>query len=139
MDNDEDPIDRALGINPMVPDTIKDTVATIVSKLHDDSATEDFTFARANIREILSSGTNAFSRLSDIADQSQNPRAYEVLGKLMDSMVNASEKLLEIQQKIREIDDADRPRDEQAKNVTNNLFVGSTAELQKVLDTMKKQ
>ena len=56
----------------------------------------------------------------------------------MDTMLVANEKLLDLQTKIREIDTADAPSNEQAKTINNNLFVGSTAELQKVLQDMKK-
>jgi hypothetical protein len=77
-------------------------------------------------------------KLAQIADSSQHPRAFEVLAKLMDTMLNANEKLLDLQTKIREIDSADSPINEKAKTVNNNLFVGSTAELQKVLQDMKK-
>jgi hypothetical protein len=55
----------------------------------------------------------------------------------MDTMLNANEKLLDLQTKIREIDSADSPVNEKAKTINNNLFVGSTAELQKVLKEMK--
>ena len=52
-------------------------------------------------------------------------------------MLNANKELLELQKKIREIDAADAPTNEEAKSVTNNLFVGSTADLQKVIENMK--
>jgi hypothetical protein len=132
--NDEDPIDKSLGLTPQI---YSGTIATIVEKAVNDSATEDFTFARANIREIIENGNDAISKLATIADQSQNPRAFEVLAKLMDSMVIANEKLLELQKEIKEIDKANAPNSEQAKSITNNLFVGSTAELQKVLKDMR--
>jgi hypothetical protein len=60
-----------------------------------------------------------------------------VLAKLMDTMLSANRELLDLQKKIREIDAADSPTNETAKQVTNNLFVGSTSELQKVIDGMK--
>ena len=56
----------------------------------------------------------------------------------MDTMLNANEKLLDLQTKIRQINAADSPMNEKAKSITNNLFVGSTAELQKVIKDMKK-
>jgi hypothetical protein len=137
-DEDESPIDRALNIGPVVADYSK-AVSSIVSMAKNDSAAEDFTFARANIREVVVNGNDAISKLATIADQSQNPRAYEVLAKLMDSMVAANKQLLDIQQQIRVIEKASVPHDEDAKkNVTNNLFVGSTAELQKMIEDMKK-
>jgi prophage DNA circulation protein len=141
MDNndDESPIDRALNLGPIVPPDYSKAVSTIVNTARNDSAKEDFTFARANVREVVENGTDAIAKLAVIADQSQNPRAFEVLAKLMDTVTNASKQLLDIQQQIRTIDKADVPQDEQARaNVTNNLFVGSTSELQKMLADMKK-
>lgn len=135
--DDEDPINRALNLGP-IPDYSK-TVSTIVAVAKNDSAKEDFTFARANIREVVENGNDAIAKLAVIADQSQNPRAFEVLAKLMDSMVAANKQLLELQKEIRTIEKADVPQDEHArKHVTNNLFVGSTAELQKMIEDMKK-
>lgn len=134
--SDESPIDRALGLSPMQSQST--AISTIVSKVKDDSAKEDFTFARANVREVVENANDAIAKLAIIADQSQNPRAFEVLAKLMDTAVNASKHLLELQKEIRTIDRADLPQDETArKSVTNNLFVGSTAELQKMIESMK--
>ena len=106
--------------------------------IRDSSADEDFTFARSNIRKSIDVGTEALERLASLAEQSQSPRAYEVLSTLMQSIVTASEKLLDTQKTIREIDDASVPRDDDAKKtINNNLFVGSTAELQKILRDMR--
>ena len=118
----------------MKADTV---VRDIVAKAHDDSAKNDFELARANVHEVINNGLNAIDKLSQIADQSQHPRAFEVLAKLMDTVVTANKELLELQTKIREIDAKDTPTNEQAKSVTNNLFVGSTADLQKVIENMK--
>jgi hypothetical protein len=109
----------------------------LIAKAHDDSAREDFTFARANVREVVENANDAIAKLAVIADQSQNPRAFEVLAKLMDTAVVASKHLLELQKEIRAIDKADVPHDEAAKSVTNNLYVGSTAELSKMLQSMR--
>ena len=138
-DNDNDPINRALNLGPIAAPDYSKTVSTIVAAAKNDSAKEDFTFARANIHEVIENGNDAIAKLAVIADQSQNPRAFEVLAKLMDSVVGASKQLLELQRDIREIDKVDVPKDEDArKHVTNNLFVGSTAELQKFIEDMKK-
>ena len=138
-DDDDDPINKALNIGPMAPISYNKTVANIIQSARNDSAKEDFTFARANIREVVENGNDAIAKLAVIADQSQNPRAFEVLAKLMDTMVVANEKLLEIQQKIRDLDKADMPHDDEAKKaITNNLFVGSTSDLAKIIESMKK-
>ena len=130
----KDIIGQSLGLPPMKADTV---VRDIVAKAHDDSAKNDFELARANVHEVINNGLNAIDKLSQIADQSQHPRAFEVLAKLMDTVVTANKELLELQTKIREIDAKDTPTNEQAKSVTNNLFVGSTADLQKVIENMK--
>jgi hypothetical protein len=134
-DDDSNPINRALNLSAVEQKV--DTLSTILANAMNDSATEDFKFSRANIREVIENGTDAMSKLALIADQSQNPRAFEVLAKLMDTVVAASKQLLEVQEQIRNIDKADVPKNEAAKAVTNNLFVGSTAELQKVIAAMR--
>jgi hypothetical protein len=135
MTDDESPIDKAFNLAPMGNQST--AVSTLIAKAHDDSAREDFTFARANVREVVENANDAIAKLAVIADQSQNPRAFEVLAKLMDTAVGASKHLLELQKEIRAIDKADVPHDETAKSVTNNLYVGSTAELSKMLQSMR--
>ena len=132
--DDENPIDKALNLTPSID--FERTISTIVSSALNDSAKEDFTFARANIREVLENGNDAITKLSIIADQSQNPRAFEVLAKLMDSIVEANNQLLELQKEIRTIERADDPHNDHARTVTNNLFVGSTTQLQKMIEEM---
>ena len=87
---------------------------------------------------MIEEGKEAMFKLSEIASSSQHPRAFEVYAKLMDTMMNANKELLNLQTKIRDIQHADSPVSEKAKNVTNNLFVGSTAELQKMIKDIKK-
>jgi hypothetical protein len=126
------PIYNALNLSP-----ISDPVKAIVAKAHDDSAKNDFEMARGNIHEVIQNGTYAMEKLAQIADSSQHPRAFEVLAKLMDTMLQANKDLMELQKQIRQISAADAPTNEQAQQVTNNLFVGSTADLQKVIEGMK--
>jgi hypothetical protein len=129
-----DPISDALGLSPLA---INDPVKAMVVKAHDDSAKNDFEMARSNIHEVIQNGTYAIEKLAQIADSSQHPRAFEVLAKLMDTMLQANKDLMELQKNIREIDAKDTPINDQAKSVTNNLFVGSTADLQKAIEGMK--
>ena len=133
--NDDDPIGKSLGVSPMQTNA----VTTIIAKAHDDSAIQDFESARANIVLMVDSAKEAIDSLSQIATSSQHPRAFEVLAKLIDTGVNASKSLLELQSKIREIKQVDEPINSQAKTINNNLFVGSTAELQKIIKQMKNE
>jgi hypothetical protein len=134
-ENEQDPIGKALGLTPLEKEN--ETISNMLVQAHNDSAKQDFKIARANIHNIIENGSESMVKLAQIADSSQHPRAFEVLAKLMDTMLTANEKLLVLQTKIREIDAADTPMNDKAKTINNNLFVGSTAELQKVLKDMK--
>lgn len=136
-DNDDDPIGKTLGIEPLEK-KIEFIDKLLIDGL-DDSATKDFELARTNMHEMINEGKEAMYKLAEIASSSQHPRAFEVYAKLMDTMMNANERLLDLQEKIREIKHADSPINEKAKSVTNNLFVGSTAELQKMIKDMNKK
>jgi hypothetical protein len=139
MEDDDNPINKALNLNPIETNDYSKAVSTIVNNARNDSAEEDFKFARANIREVVENGKGAIEELSSVAQQTQEPRAYEVLAKLMDSVIEANKQLLEMQEKIRKIDRADMPVDAEArKSVTNNLFLGTTAELQKMIEGINK-
>jgi predicted transcriptional regulator len=134
MKANNDPIGNALGVTPIAQNSV---VSTMIAEAHNDSARNDFEAARANIYEVIQNGQEAMMKLGQIADSSQHPRAFEVLGKLMDTMLQANKDLLELQNKIREINTIDAPISEKAQTINNNLFVGSTSELQKVIENMK--
>ena len=135
-DDDEDPINKSLNLAPMPQ--FDSVVTSIVANALNDSAKEDFTYARSNIRDVIDIASDAIDTLSTLATQSQNSRDFEALSKLMDTVINASEKLLKLQKSIRDIDDIDKPTDPSIpQQVTNNLFVGSTAELSKIIKDLK--
>jgi anionic cell wall polymer biosynthesis LytR-Cps2A-Psr (LCP) family protein len=139
MDDEKnnDPIGKALGLPSQNTTSI---VSNIISEAHNDSASNDFESARANIHTMIDTAQDAIEALYQIAKSSQHPRAFEVLAKLVESNIKANESLLNIQSKIREIKEADEPLNKSAKITTNNnLFVGSTAELQKMLKQLKEE
>jgi hypothetical protein len=134
MNANNDPISKALNLTPIVK---PDPVQAMLSNALNDSATSDFELARTNLHEVINTGLESLQKLSMIAEQSQHPRAFEVIAKLIDSITTASKDLLELQKSVREIQGADRPAT--GGSVTNNLFVGSTAELQKVLKQIRDE
>jgi hypothetical protein len=136
MTDENDPLGKALGI-PVLQN--EKQIENLIAKAHDNSAKNDFEAARANLYEAIQTGQEAMDKLLEIASQSQHPRAFEVLAKLIDTNVAANEKLLQLQSKIREIDAADAPMSDRAQTINNNLFVGSTAELQKMIQNMNKK
>jgi len=130
-----DPIGKALDLPEFKYEL---QIDKIISEAHDNSAKNDFEAARANLYEVVETGKEAMDKLAEIAAQSQHPRAFEVLAKLMDTMVNTNKELLELQSKIREIDASESSTSSEAKTINNNLFVGSTTELQKMIKEMNK-
>ena len=136
--SNNDPISKALNLTPIVPSVVNTTsVQTIIQEAHNDSASVDFETARSNIMTVIEDGQQAIFKLSQIAESSQHPRAFEVLAKLMDTVIHANKELLELQTKIRDIQAKDAPHSEQAKTINNNLFVGSTSELQQIINNIK--
>jgi hypothetical protein len=135
---DKDPIGKALGLPPEEKiEVANGFVDKLKNKIYDNSASQDFEMARANVHGVIETGKEALITLTELAGKSQHPRAFEVVAKLMDTLVSANKELLDLQEKIRKIDHSDAPVGENAKNVTQNLFVGSTAELQKIVKELK--
>lgn len=100
----------------------------------DESVQDDFDYARDNMRQIISKGQNALDGILNIANGSEHPRAYEVAAALMKTMAETNKDLLELQKtkKVLQKQDPKAPQDT-PQTVTNNLFVGSTAELQRMI------
>jgi len=113
-----------------------DTVTEIIENANDDSIEKDFEIARSNICVVVDTIKTAMESLSEIATQSQHPRAFEVLGKLADSAVFANKSLLDLQEKTKKLT-GETNRKSSGKTINNTLIVGSTAELQKILKQMK--
>ena len=95
-----------------------------------DDVTDDYNYARQNLKNIIDSAQTSIEDLSILAQSSESPRAYEVLSGLMKTIVDANKDLLELQKKVKELKDNGTS---QPSNVTNALFVGSTSELQKLI------
>ena len=94
----------------------------------------DFQYARENMYHIIDRGRDAMDELLEIAKAEESPRAFEVFGQLLKNMTDSQEKLMELHQKKQKLEsDGDRQEVARAQNVTNALFVGSTADLLKLV------
>ena len=92
----------------------------------------DYKYARKNLYGVIEKGTEALDTLIDLAKASEHPRAFEVVSQLTKTLVDANKDLLDIQKKVKDLKKEDEK--EQPQQVTNALFVGSTAELQKMIN-----
>ena len=102
-----------------------------------EDVTKDYEYSRAQLYSLVEKGQEAVDGALDVAQQSDSARAYEVAGQLIKHVADTADKLIDLQKKMKDIDEV---KDSKTTNVTNNsLFVGSTSDLQKMFkDTMKK-
>ena len=102
-----------------------------------EDITKDYEYSRAQLYSLVEKGQEAVDGALDVAQQSDSARAYDVAGQLIKHVADTADKLMDLQKKVKEIDEV---KDKNTTNVTNNsLFVGSTADLQKMLKKMKKE
>ena len=91
---------------------------------------DDFEYSRATYYELLEKGKESLEDMMEVARSSEHPRAYEVLSNLIKNMADVKDKLIDLNKKRK---DMDKKEEKLIGNTTNNLFVGTTADLQKLL------
>ena len=107
-------------------------------RLTKDDITRDYEYTRGNLYSIIEKGQEAIDGILEIAQESEMPRAYEVAGQLIKSVSDATDKLIDLQKKLKDVNEEQPSKG--PTNVTNALFVGSTADLAKLIknETPKK-
>ena len=100
-------------------------------KPNTDHISKDYEYTRGNLYSIIEKGQEAINGILELAEDSQMPRAYEVAGQLIKSVSDATDKLMDLQKKLKDVNEEQQTKGPNAVN--NALFVGSTAELQKLL------
>ena len=92
---------------------------------------KDYEYTRGQLYSLIEKGQEAINGIMEVAGESASPRAYEVAGQLIKSVADSTDKLMDLQKKLKEVEEDIQKT---TNNVTNNsLFVGSTAELSKLL------
>ena len=129
MKNEFESIDIALNTESRVSDPIKESLDIVASK--PDDIRKDYEYTRANLYSLIEKGQEAINGIMELAGEGGSPRAYEVAGQLIKSVWDTTDKLIDLQKKLKEVEDTSIKT---TNNVTNNaLFVGSTSELSKIL------
>ena len=126
-------IDKALGVFDPVETAIQQNNIVVpkkVVKSNEDDIENDYKYQRENFYGLVERGQDAIDGILELAKEGEHPRAYEVAGKLIKQVAEVTEKLGDLQEKMRKLKEVPNSA---PKNVTNALFVGSTAELQKML------
>jgi len=138
----KDEISNSLGLEPIenfnesegelvVP---KNTEVSDLNPIN-DKVEKDYDYARTNFYNIIETGTEALEQMLDVAKASEHPRAYEVVSTIMKTLVDANKDLVSMSSKKQESEEQNNPSEKSVSN--NNLFVGSTAELQQLLKDMR--
>jgi enhancing lycopene biosynthesis protein 2 len=116
-------------------EVIDNTTGEII-KTPDGKIESDYDITRDNLRELLTIGQNALHHALEVAKSSEHPRAFEVVGNLMKQLADVNQQLMDLHQQKKKLDIP--LKGENAKVTNNAIFVGSTAELNKLIKNMSK-
>tara|TARA_R100001530_G_scaffold88673_1_gene61736 strand:+ start:166 stop:600 length:435 start_codon:yes stop_codon:yes gene_type:complete len=128
-----DQLDDAFNV---ATEVVTETLPTKVERkkpdrLIKDDIDKDYEYTRGNLYSIIEKGQEAINGILELAQESEMPRAYEVAGQLIKSVSDATDKLMDLQKKLKDVEEETQHKG--PSTVNNALFVGSTAELQKML------
>ena len=120
-------LDEVLGITEKAV-AVTSTTPLVPRTQTEDEDNDDFKYSRENLYHLIERGQDALDGILQVAKETDHPRAYEVAGQLLKTNADNAEKLVNLQTTKKKVREESGP-----KNVTNALFVGSTAELQKLI------
>ena len=132
MKNSYDSLNDTFNTDSVEVDAItkEDNRKNNLQKLTDD-VSKDYDYTRGNLYSLIEKGQEAINGIMEVAGETASPRAYEVAGQLIKSVADSTDKLMDLQKKLKEMDE-DNPKKQ--NTVTNNaLFVGSTSEISKMI------
>ena len=140
MSTTDDIINETLGILDPVEKAFAETAVTVPRKISEPSVTEDdidndYKYQRENLYNLIERGQDAIDGILELAKEGEHPRAYEVALNGIKQVADVTDKLVELQEKMKRLKEVPSNA---PKNVTNALFVGSTTELQQMLKGKKE-
>lgn len=109
---------------------VKKSKEVIAKPTSGEESDKDYEYTRGNLYSLIEKGQEAIDSIMDLAQQSDSPRAYEVAGQLIKSVGDVTDKLIDLQQKMKKLKEEDIKG---PSTVNNSVFIGSTADLQKLL------
>ena len=124
-------LDDAFNVESSIVSTDKNDVVKKPERLTKDDIQKDYEYTRGNLYSIIEKGQEAINGILELAQESEMPRAYEVAGHLIKSVSDATDKLMDLQKKLKDVNEEQQQKG--PSTVNNALFVGSTADLTKLL------
>lgn len=125
----------SLDLVPAEVDSVIEKVEKMSSDF--DDIKKDYNYTRGNLYSLIEKGQEAINGILELAQESEMPRAYEVAGQLIKSVADATDKLMDLQKKLKDIEE--QKQSKSPTTVNNALFVGSTADLAKLLKSQLNQ
>ena len=133
MSNKFDKLNETFDVTPteieVQPNNTEEKIQQLRSTSED--IRKDYEYTRGNLYSIIEKGQEAINGILELAQESEMPRAYEVAGQLIKNVSDATDKLMDLQKKLKDVNEEKESKG--PTTVNNALFVGSTAELQKFL------
>jgi hypothetical protein len=131
MKNNYEKLDETLNIKSEIVNVEKEITPIKVESSSQNDIKKDYEYTRANLYSLIEKGQEAINGIMELAGESDSPRAYEVAGQLIKSVGDVTDKLIDLQKKLKDVEE---DTVKTTNNVTNNaVFVGSTSELSKLL------
>ncbi len=131
MSNSFDKLDKILSTESNIVNIDSDSTSIEIVNDENGDIKKDYDYTRANLYSLIEKGQEAINGILELAGEGGSPRAYEVAGQLIKSVADTTDKLMDLQKKLKDVEEESI---KSTTNVTNNsLFVGSTAELSKLL------
>lgn len=134
---DFDSIDKALDIDSQIVETDSTTVIEKSESKMKNEIQKDYEYTRGQLYSLIEKGQETLNGIMELADETQSPRAYEVAGQLIKSVGDTTDKLMQLQQKLRDLEED--PKSKNPTTINNTMFVGSTADLAKFLKQSKEK
>ena len=130
-----DGLDKVFGSEPSELQKHVESVKPTLKKSEQLDIKQDYEMSRALLHNLVMKGQEAVDGILDVARASDHPRAYEVAGQLIKHVADTTDKLIDLQKKMKELDAEEKKG---PTTVNNSMFVGSTADLQKLLKQQKE-
>ena len=131
MKNNYEDLDKALNIESNIVEVKPSTSHIDIIPKQVNDIQKDYEYTRVNLYSLIEKGQEAINGIMELAGEGGSPRAYEVAGQLIKSVADTTDKLIDLQKKIKDVQENNTKI---SNNVTNNaVFVGSTSELSKIL------
>ena len=130
-----DSIEKALDVETEVLNTNEKSEKSPIQKVDGDEISKDYEYSRGNLYSLIEKGQEAVNGILELAQESDSARAYEVAATTIKAVADTTDKLIDLQQKMK---DLEQDPNKGPTNVTNALFVGSTAELSKLIKKQKE-